>query len=72
MNNSVLLTVGLVQDPGGGALPNNGLLGMCGWMGSHFHDWTDYNGVGLSACIFNRVTRMGSHLVFLEQEKLFV
>ena len=18
---------------------------MCRWMGSHFHDWTDYNGV---------------------------
>ena len=21
---------------------------MCCWMGSHFHDWTDYNGVALS------------------------
>ena len=21
------------------------LLGMCCWMGSHFHNWTDYNGV---------------------------
>ena len=19
---------------------------MCCWMGSHFHDWSDYNGVG--------------------------
>ena len=21
----------------------NGLMGMCRWMGSHFHDWIDYN-----------------------------
>ena len=21
---------------------------MCRWMGSHFHDWIDYNGVALS------------------------
>ena len=31
--------------PGGGGLPYKRLLGMCRWMGSHFHDWTDYNGV---------------------------
>ena len=24
------------------------LLGMCGWMGSHFHDWSDYNRVAFS------------------------
>ena len=29
---------------GGGVLPYKRLLGMCRWMGSHFHDWTDYNG----------------------------
>ena len=45
---------------GGGALPINGLMGMCRWMGSHFHDRTDYNGVAFSS-IFYRVTRMGSH-----------
>ena len=28
----------------GKALPSNWLLGMCRWMGSHFHDSTDYNG----------------------------
>ena len=22
--------------------------GMCPWMGSHFHDWIDYNGVPFS------------------------
>ena len=45
---------------GGGELPSNGLLGMCRWMGWHFHDSTDHNGVAFSS-IFNRVTRMGSH-----------
>ena len=28
---------------GGGVLPCKRLLGMCRWMGSHFHDWTDYS-----------------------------
>ena len=32
-------------NPGGGVLPSKRLLGMCRWMGSHFHNWTDYNGV---------------------------
>ena len=44
---------------GRGMLPNNRLMEMCDWMGSHFPDWVDYNGV----VIFNRVTRMGS-LIF--------
>ena len=30
---------------GGGVLPYKGLIGMCRWMGSHFHDWSDYHGV---------------------------
>ena len=33
---------------GGGALPSNRLMGMCRWMGSHFHDLSDYNGVAFS------------------------
>ena len=33
---------------GGGALPSNRLMGMCRWMGSHFHDWIDYNGVAFN------------------------
>ena len=44
---------------GGGTLPSNGLLGMYRWMGSHFHDATDYNGVAFSS-IFNS---MGSHFL---------
>ena len=26
---------------GGGVLPYKRLMGMCRWMGSHFHDWLD-------------------------------
>ena len=27
---------------------------MCRWMGSHFHDWIDYNGVALSTELLER------------------
>ena len=43
-----------MKSPGGGgggaegAFPSNRLMGMCRWMGSHFHDWIDYNGVAFS------------------------
>ena len=30
---------------GGGVLPSDRLMGMCRWMGSHFHRWIDYDGV---------------------------
>ena len=33
---------------GGGVLPRKRLMGMCCWMGSHFHDWIDNNGIALS------------------------
>ena len=33
---------------GGGLLPYKRLMGMCRWMGSHFHDWIDNNGVAFS------------------------
>ena len=31
-----------------GILPNKRPLGVCRWMGSHFHDWIDYHGVAFS------------------------
>ena len=34
--------------PEGGILSYKRLLGMCRCMGSHFHDWSDYNGVAFS------------------------
>ena len=30
---------------GGVVLPYKKIMGMCHWMGSHFHDWIDYNGL---------------------------
>ena len=33
---------------GGGLLPCKRPIGMCRWMGSHFHDWIDNNGVAFS------------------------
>ena len=38
----------LPRGAGGGGLPYKRLMGMCRWMGSHFHDWIDYNGVAFS------------------------
>ena len=35
----------VLQRTPGGVLPYKRLIGMCRWMGSHFHDWIDYNGV---------------------------
>ena len=36
------------EGKGGGVLPYRRLMGMCRWMGSHFHDWSEYNGVAFS------------------------
>ena len=36
------------QSRGRGALPYKRLMGMCRWMGSHFHDWIEYNWVAFS------------------------
>ena len=33
---------------GGGALSHKRLIRMWRWMGSHFHDWSDYNVVAFS------------------------
>ena len=35
-------------DTPGRVFPYKRLMGMCRWMGSHFHDWIDYNGVTFS------------------------
>ena len=42
---SAILTKGSFVSIAGGVLPSKRLLGMCRWMESHFHNWTDYNGV---------------------------
>ena len=41
-------TAGLAKAPpargGEGVLPYERPVGMCCWMGSHFHDWIEYDG----------------------------
>ena len=39
-------------------LPTDRLMGMYRWMGSHFHDWIDYNKI----VFLNGITRMRSHI----------
>ena len=56
-----LAVFGIAAADPGGVLPSNRLMGMCRWIGSHFHDWIDYNGAAFSLGA-NRVTRMGSHI----------
>ena len=53
------------ENPGGwGAiLPINGLMRMYRWMGSHFHDWIDYNGVAFSTEFLTELFGMGSQIV---------
>ena len=36
---------------GGRSLPYKRVIGMSRWMGSHFHDWIDYNGVAFSIAL---------------------
>ena len=46
---SLQTNIGGVAPPWwGGVLPYKSLMGMCRWMGWHFHDWIDYNGVAFS------------------------
>ena len=41
--------IGLHQSPGARrVLTYKELMGMCRWMGWHFHDWIDYNRVAFS------------------------
>ena len=54
----VIYPVDSAIQPGGGVLPYKRLIGMCRWMGSHFHEWIDYNGVAFSI----EFTRMASHI----------
>ena len=49
-------------EAGEGVLPYKRLMGMRHWLGSHFHNWVDYDGVAFSI----EVLVMGSHFqIFL-------
>ena len=59
---AILITIKAEKGPGGGgggggegALPINELMGVCLRMGSHFHDWVDYNVVAFSTVSRDRV-----------------
>ena len=43
-----LLSVASAVYSPGRVLPYKRLMGICRWMGSHFHDWIDYNRVAFS------------------------
>ena len=43
-----LVFLQLSLSPGGWGTSYKRLMGMCCWMGSHFHDWIDFNGVAYS------------------------
>ena len=45
---SCVLSLRSMAARGGGLLPYKRLMGVCHWMGSHFHEWIDYNGVAFS------------------------
>ena len=48
VNTSPGVTDNDLQGAGGGVLLYKRLMGMCCWMGSHFHVCIDYNGVAFS------------------------
>ena len=54
---------------GGGVLPYKRLMGMCCWMGSHFHNWIDYNGVAFSIGLLDR---MGSPFLIFGVRQFFI
>ena len=49
----------VAREEGRGVPPYEALMGTCRWMGSHFHDWINYNN-GLAFSI--EFTRMGLHI----------
>ena len=53
-----------------GGLPDKRLMKMCRWMGSHFHDWIDYNGVAFSESFF-RMGRTFSAFFGVRQSFIF-
>ena len=48
---------------GGVALLINGLMGMCRWMGSHFHNWICHNGVAFSTDFSTELLEWGRKLL---------
>ena len=63
-----------VNRPPRGVLPSGRPMGMCRWMGSHFHEWIDSYGVAFLFKLLEHLyvqdifTRMGSHIGFWGQK----
>ena len=49
-----------------GVLPYKRLIGICHWMRSHFHDWSDYNRVAFSIDLLLEWGRKFSHFGVLK------
>ena len=46
----------IVPGGGEGVFPCHRLMGMCRWIGSHFHGWIDCYYLSVMGCISNTVT----------------
>ena len=63
---------------GGGILPYKRLMGMCRWMGSHFHDWIDSRGIAFSiellewGCTFSDFWVRQFIFTFSKRTRMFV
>ena len=53
---------------GGGVLPHKRLMRMCRWMGSHFYDWIDYNGVAFSIELLHRGRTFSGEKILLSRD----
>ena len=67
----------IVPGGGEGVFPCHRLMGMCRWIGSHFHGWIDCYYLSVMGCISNTVTDtvtiIGSRIFFfLGGEKILV
>ena len=51
------------RERGGGGVTSL-LMGMCGWMGPHFDDWIDYNGIVSSIELLEWGRKFSGKIVF--------
>ena len=58
--------------PWRGVYPIIGLMGMCRWIGSHFHDWIDYTGAVFSREFLTELLEWGRKLSGFWEEKCWL
>ena len=59
-----ILGLRLKSHPGGGTI-GRVLMGMCRWMGSHFHHWIDHNRVVFSIALLERAKQRKDRYLWL-------